>query len=212
MPTGTDYPKFTIFNALRWKVLPAKFGGGEDYLWKFKFGWIIHNKQSIKDAALNNSIPPFLLGGVALIEVGGSDFMDWPAFITRSFDWSGPDWMDKYFTILKNHADTSMGAVSIQLRRSAETKHMNPATLNQKDLNDLANELQSDVTNLKIVAAHLHGLLMIDYPSSLPNLELTDEQIKIVGTRYLYGPEKSLDFIRQKAMDSKSYGSKILER
>ena len=116
-----DYPKFTVIDAVRWKFLPSKFGGGEEYLWAFKYAWVIHNKHNIIDAARTNHIPAFLLAGVALREVGGKDFTDWPVFIIRSFDWIGPVWIDNNLTITKNPAMTSMGAVSIQLRRAAET-------------------------------------------------------------------------------------------
>jgi hypothetical protein len=206
-----DYPKFTVFDFIRWKFLPTKLGGGAEYLWSFKYAWLRHNKQEIKDAAARNNIPPFLLGGVALVEVGGKDFTDWPVFMVRSFDWSGPPWIDNHLTISKNPALTSMGSVSIQLRRAAETMGLNPATLTQTQLNDLATALQSDSSNLNIVARHLLQLILTDNPGYLLNPNLPDEQVRIVGTRYWYGPEKNPETIKKEALKSGSYGSIILK-
>lgn len=206
-----SYPKFTVFDAICWKFLPTKLGCGSDYIWSFKYAWITHNRQNIKSAAINNNIPPFLLAGIALIEVGGKDFTDWPVFIFRSFDWSGPSWVDSHLTISKNPAFTSMGAVSIQLRRAAETMGINASTLTQAQLNILATALQSDKTNLDIVAKHLQQLILVDFPKAAQTNNLTDEQIRIVGTRYWYGPEKSSDFIKQEAAKNSSYGSRILQ-
>jgi hypothetical protein len=207
----SDYPKFTIFDFLRWKLLPTKLGGGAEYLWAFKHAWLRHNKQEIKNAATINKIPAFLLGGVALVEVGGKDFTDWPVFMVRSFDWSGPVWIDNNLTISKNPSLTSMGPVSIQLRRAAEVMGLNPATLTQRQLNDLATALQSDSANLNIVAKHLLQLILTDNPNYLLKPELTDEQVRIVGTRYWYGPEKNPEVIKREALKSGSYGSIILK-
>jgi hypothetical protein len=85
--------------------------------------------------------------------------------------------------------------------------------LTQKQLNDLANALQSDAANLNIVAKHLRQLLLTDYSASvlLTQLSLTDEQVRIVGTRYWYGPEKDIAIIKKEAAKSGSYGSIILK-
>lgn len=207
-----DYPKFSVADGICWYMLPERWGCGDEFLWKFKSGWIRHNKNEIKNAALNNNIPPFLLGGVALREVGGKDFSDWPVFFIRSFDWAGPSWVDNNLTITNKPYFTSMGAVSIQLRRVAETMGIkNPDSLTQKELTNLANALQSDVFNLNIVAKHLLQLILVDNPDYLLRKTLTDEQIRIAGTRYWWGPENSLEFIKKESMKSSSYGSFILK-
>jgi hypothetical protein len=207
-----DYPKFSVSDFICWKLLPTKIGCGKDYIWSFKHAWVVHNRQNIKNAAANNNIPAFLLAGVCLVEVGGKDFTDWPAFIVRSVDWSGPSWMDSSMTITKNPAVTSMGAVSIQLRRAAEAMGMDSSTLTQQQLNTLAVALQSDVINLHIVAKHLQQLIHIDNPQSIQASHLTDEQVRLVGTRYWYGPEKSLESLKKEADKSTSYGARILQR
>lgn len=206
-----DYPKFNLYDFACWKFLPSKWGCGKNHLWSFKYSWIRHNKQHIKNASADNDIPPFLLAGVALTEVGGKDFTDWPAFLVRSFDWSGPDWVDSHLTITKNPLETSMGAVSIQLRRAAETMGIDPYSLKDEQLLYLAGALQSDKFNLQIVAKHLRQLLFVDYPMLLKAEELTDEQVKMVGTRYWYGPEKNHAALRIEALKESSYGSRILQ-
>lgn len=207
---GGDYPKFTVFDAVCWKLLPTKWGCGDEYLWSFKYSWIRHNKDNIKEAAASNHIPALLLAGVALVEVGGKDFTDWPVFNIRSFDWSGPAWVDRHLTITKNPGYTSMGAVSIQLRRAAETMGLDSSRLTQQQLNTLAIALQSDRTNLFIVAKHLHQLVLIDNPQIINPMLLSDEQIRLAGTRYWYGPDASHKLIVEKAAAAGSYGSNIV--
>ena len=84
-----SYPKWTVWDALKWYLFPNKRGGGMKYLNAFKDSWIIYNKDRIFSAASSAKIPPLLLAGVAWNEVGGMpDFADSFALPVRSFDWS----------------------------------------------------------------------------------------------------------------------------
>jgi hypothetical protein len=54
--------------------------------------------------------PEFLLAGVAFSEFGGDPMWnDDVVDAVRSFDWSGPDWMDKNLTTTSNPDKLHMG-------------------------------------------------------------------------------------------------------
>ena len=63
----------------------------------------------IRSSAERYRIPAELIAGVCWIEVGGEpNFIDRVAFEVRSFDWSGPDWIDRHLTVTKQPAKTSL--------------------------------------------------------------------------------------------------------
>jgi len=218
-PGTTGYPKWTTVDAMSWKLAPEWAGGGAPRLFAYKDGWIKYNAKTIKAAAARHNIPPILLASVAWAEAGGMpDFVDDVAFSVRSFDWSGPDWIDKHLTITSTPAKTSFGSVSMQLRVAARELGVDPETLSYSRQHDLAVCLETDVFNLEIVARHLHGLILFDYPKA-DTLNLTDEQFVIVGSRYNRGTSRKLaDFVASLAAkpdsplrEYTSYGRRMLQ-
>ncbi len=186
-----------LVDLVAWKIVPRRFGGGIPYIQKFKDAWVRHNKDLIKRAATKQNIPPELLAGVCWIEVGGDpNFIDRVAFETRSFDWSGPDWVDRNLTITKNPVKTSFGSVSMQLGTAAHTLGIDPSTLSASQVRGLANCLEKDAFNINIVAKHLRQL--IDHDNLQGNLPLlTMDEIRIVGARYNRGIGLSLENIKK---------------
>ena len=193
-PNSTpSHPKWTSWNYLRWKYLPAKMGGGRQYLLAYKDSWILFNKSRIHAAAKSAKIPTLLLAGVAWIEVGGDpDFIDSLVFPVRSFDWSGPGYIDNHFTVTRHPHKTSFGSVSIQLRRAAKTMGINLDDIDYKQQAKLCRCLQTDWFNLNVVAKHLHELIKYDFPDA-DSENLTDVQIAIAGSRYNRGTERTLE-------------------
>lgn len=190
----------------RWKLVPQHLGGARAYIRGFKDAWVKHNKAQIKNLALTYSIPPELLAGTAWIEVGGDPmFVDSLAFEVRSFDWSGPTWVDRNLTITKEPAKTSFGPVSMQIRTAAQTMGLDANTLTDQQTRKLASCLQKDVFNLDLVAKHLRDLALHDFPDA-DTANLTDEQIKVVGARYNRGTGASLESIKKNT----SYGNFIV--
>lgn len=203
----SNAPKWGVIDFLRWKLIPERAGGGWAYIRAFKDGWVKHNRATIKTAASANRIPPELLAATAWIEVAGDPtFVDRLAFEVRTFDWSGPDWIDKHLTITKEPSKTSFGPVSMQLRTAAETMGLDSSRLSGEQLRDLANRLQSDVNNLNLAAKHLHNLIKHDFPTA-NTAALTQEQIKIAGARYNRGGGLKLDAIKKNT----SYGDVVLK-
>lgn len=190
--TGTSYAKWGTWDALVWKLWPQWARGGAPTLTAYKDAWSVYNKTRITESATQYSIPPLLLACVAWAEVGGKpDWTKRPAFEVRSFDWSGPNWMDKYMTITKPPGETSFGAVSIQLRAVARELGFNLDQLSYDQQSRMIDCLETDAFNLDIVAKHLRGLILYDYPDA-KTTDLTDEQFVVAGSRYNRGTQRSL--------------------
>ncbi|MCX7113924.1 MAG: hypothetical protein NTX45_28400 [Proteobacteria bacterium] len=204
---SNNSPTWGLVDLFAWKLLPERFGGGIGYIQRFKDAWVQHNKAQIKVAAAQYNMPPELLAGVCWIEVGGDpNFIDRVAFEVRSFDWSGPEWVDKNLTITKNPLKTSFGSVSIQLRTAAETLGLDPSAMLTIQQRNLAACLQKDIFNIQIVAQHLRKLIDHDGLQKIPPL-LDMDQVRIVGARYNRGIGLSLEDIKK----NMSYGNFIVK-
>ena len=205
---SNSYPKWGFASLFAWKMLPQRLGGGISYIQEFKNNWVSYNKFRIKSVALDYKLPQELLAGVCWIEVGGDpNIIDRVAFEVRTFDWSGPKFVDAHLILTSPPTKTSFGAVSMQLRTAANTLGLNPADMSTTDLRNLSNCLQRDTFNINLVARHLRQLIDHDgFDKSLP--ALTKEQIKIVGARYNRGIGLSIDEIKRNT----SYGDFIVKR
>lgn len=196
-PESFSYPKWTTLDALMYRYLPKIAGGGTERLLAYKDGWVLYNARRIKAAAKTHKIPATLLAGVAWAEAGGMpNFVDHVTFPVRSFDWSGPSWVDRNLTISTPPEQTSFGSVSIQLRRAAEEMGIQIDAMSYASRRGLAQCLESDAFNIEIVARHLHGLIVHDYPSA-DTTTLTDEQTIVAGARYNRGTERAVQDIIQ---------------
>jgi hypothetical protein len=197
-----EHPQWDSFDLLRWKLMPERFGGGRQYIQQFKNSWVRHNRLIIIQQANAHQIPPELLAGTAWIEVGGDpSFIDGVAYDVRSFDWSGPEWVDRNMTITRRPETTSFGSVSMQLRTAAQTLGMDPRRMRGDDWDRLRRMLENDTTNLELVARHLRQLALQDFPGQ-DTRQLTPERIEIIGARYNRGTGLSLEQIRRNV----SYG------
>jgi hypothetical protein len=187
-PEEISYPKWTTFDALTWKT-----SGGAPSLNKYKDSWVIFNRQRIINTANRHNISPQLLASVAWIEVGGKPdgWKDY-AYFLRAIDWSGSDWANRHLTVFsKSPLETSFGGVSIQLRAVAKELDMDPATLSFGDSLRIISCLKKDAFNLDIVAKHLHGLILYDYPDA-NTANLSEEQFIVAGSRYNRGTQRAL--------------------
>ena len=203
---SNNSPTWGLTDIFVWKILPKRFGGGIPYIQNFKDAWVRHNKRQIISSAFDHQFPPELLAGVAWIEVGGDpNFIDRVAYEVRTFDWCGPDWVDKYLTITKHPSKTSFGSVSIQLSTAARTLGLDASTLTTSELRELSSCLEKDVYNIKIVAMHLRELIDHDGLQKNPP-QLDFDAVRIVGARYNRGIEPALEKIKENT----SYGDFIV--
>jgi hypothetical protein len=177
--------------------------GDKQILAKYKDAWTRAHRKQIVETAGFNSIPVILLAGVCWVEVGGDpDFIDQAAFAVRSFDHLGDPFLEP-LTITKVPEQTSLGDVSIQLRRAAETLGPAWSSLSDADKSKIVQCLLSEPCNVGVVGRHLSQLKRIDFADG----GVESEIIKITGTRYNRGPSLTLEQIRMNT----SYGDFILK-
>lgn len=193
-PGTPSYPKWTAFDAIMWKLAPDSQNGGIARLFNYKDAWVKYNSKLMRNASSGSAIPPILLASVAWAEAGGMpDFVKGDiVFPLRSFDWSGPEWVDRHMTITSPPGKTSFGAISIQLRVAAQIVGIDLTTLAHSKQVSLARCLETDAFNIAVVAKYLRALILFDYPN-VDTANLTDEQFAIAGSRYNRGTQRKLD-------------------
>jgi len=186
------------------RVFEILIDGRDSYNSDPKLNFVAYYADVIRDAAERFDIPHLLLAGVAYIEFGGlPSFMDNVTYGVRSFDWSGPDWVNENLTIT-NHPDrTSFGNINIQVRRGFEMFGYDNPTSQQRA--EVLRSLQDHIENIYMAALHLSILRDIDF-AGLSAHEFTDEEIRIVATRYNRGPEISLE----RVLENTSMGDRVL--
>ena len=196
--------EWTTGDVVKWKC-GGICGGGNDYLFKRKVQFTTHYRNVLKDAAAKYDIPEFLLAGVAFSEFGGDPmWIDDVADGVRSFDWSGPNWVDRNLTMTKDPNLTSFGNISIQVRRTAEELGYDVKNMSSAERNSLIASLKNPIQNIHITAKHLSTLKQIDFANK-PTAQLTAEDIKVIATRYNRGPDISLEQVKK----NMSYGNSI---
>lgn len=188
--------KWTTWDIITWKTF-----GGNKHLFSKKEEYIKNYKDVIKDAALKYDIPVLLLAGIAYTEFGGDPmWIDDVAYAIRSFDWSGPDWVDENLTITKHPNLTSFGNTSIQVRRTLEMLNYDE---NAKQTDTVIESLKDPIQNIYMAAKHLDVLRDVDFSNKTAS-ELTDEEIQIIASRYNLGPDCSLETAKEW-----SYGASV---
>lgn len=193
-----------LWQIIRWKALPECLGGDRNLLKNYKDTWVRGHREHIASLANLHRIPALLLAGVAWIEVGGDpEWIDSVAYSVRAFDHVADPYLEP-LTVTKRPELTSLGNVSIQLRRAAEALGLDFAAMTGHQKEALISCLSADETNLNIVAKHLSQLREIDFPDSY---FWSDDQIRVVGARYNRGPSLPISSIRQNT----SYGDFILK-
>ena len=94
-------------------------------------------------------------------------------------------------TITKNPDLTSFGNTSIQVRRALEMLGYDSST-NKR--NDVIKSLKDPIQNIYLAACHLNVLRNIDYKEKSA-AELSDDEIKIIASRYNIGPQYAKEAI-----------------
>lgn len=111
-----------------------------------------------------------------------------------------------------------MGAVSIQMRNAARELGLSIEEMPFSDQVEMMDCFNTDVFNLTVVAKHLRGLVLHDYPGA-DTVNLTDEQFIVAGARYNRGTARSLADITNsiklppgpKGREYSEYGRRMIE-
>jgi len=203
-PGAGNQWKWGTWEVVQWKFLPAALGGDRELLKRFKDGWIVAHKSTIKEVATQYRLPTLLVAGVAWVEVGGDpDWKDPLGFAVRRIVEDAASVFTR--TTDRTTSDkTSFGDVSIQIRRAAESVGLPLDTLDDESRLKILSCLEDEDANLGIVARHLAALRDVDFAGV--NL-LGDEQIRVIATRYNRGPEAPLSSIKSHS----SYGDLIIK-
>jgi len=164
----------------------------------YKDRWVRAHRKIITTAAVENDVPDWLLAGVAWAEVGGE-----------------PQWTDDLSTIKAELTGgdptmASYGPIAMQVRRAAEELGYDPKTLSRIQEHLIVASLRDPQQNVLIVAAHLKRLKNVDSPAK-PAVDLTDEEIKMIGARYNRGAELSQNAVLNKGQKTQ-YGDDIVKK
>ncbi len=161
----------------------------------------------IRQAADANDIPAILLAGIAWREFGGDPmWIDDVAYRFRLFDHAGDAYMINT-TLTKKQEQTSFGNLSIQVRRAAQALGFDYDELPGHQHEQLIKMLKDPVQNIFIAAKHIADMRDIDFYGK-PASALTNDELKIITSRYHLGPDYSLEQVQANA----AYGENVLRR
>jgi hypothetical protein len=184
--------EWTTMDLIKWKT-----SKDDKTLFDFKNQWVKGYNNVIKAAAKEYDLPEYLVAGVAYIEVGGD-----------------PLWIDDVaYNIRKNiptgkKADlTSFGNISMQIGTAAETLRYNPGKITEVQREAIISSLKDARQNIFMATKHLSDLRNIDF-KGMGAKQLTEDQVKVIGTRFNRGGGLSL----QSIMNNLSYGEFIMKR
>jgi hypothetical protein len=211
------FPHWNGLDLFRWYVLPTNWDymTGDAYLWLYKTSWIIYYRSAIKQYAREAEIPPLLLAGVAVAEVGGT-----PDVTKGTGILIARQVLDEVLGRNHRSADkTSVGSIAIQIGVAAETLGIDPRTLDHSQQYRLAQCLLDNRFNIRVVAFHLRDLILYDNPG-INTAILTDEQIILAGSRYNRGTQRNAGDIVNSIYESpekpsreySEYGRRIFEK
>lgn len=173
-------------------------GGKSSTLLQYKDAWVRAHRAVIREVARRHDLPDWFVAGVAWAEVGG----DPPSIDHLAYSYRRDIGIGS-----RSEADTSFGAVSIQIRRAAEELGYDPLAMSKLQRSFLIGSLGDPQQNLFIVGSHLDRLRDVDFPGKPAEL-LTDDDLRVTGTRYNRGPDLPLERIRQ----NMSHGESIVAK
>lgn len=139
--------------------------------------WIAANKALINAAAAETGLPPDAIAGIAWQEVEGDpSVLDDAALFVRGFG-------------SKEDADkTSVGPLSIQIRRAAEVLGYDPAHLTGQQRDEVISAAKDPAQNVFITARYLAQLKAESPFAGVDPGRMTPEQYQELAARYNGGP------------------------
>lgn len=140
--------------------------------------YIAANKEIIKAAAEETGLPPEMIAGIAWQEVEGM-----PGVVD---DLSHP--ARELYPLDKPADETSMGPMSIQVRRAAEVLGYDPANLTDAQRDTVIEALKDPAQNIFIASEYLAQLKAESGFADVPPEKMTREQMQELAARYNGGP------------------------
>ena len=93
-----------------------------------------------------------------------------------------------------------------QVRRAWESLGYEESQVTSKLKNEIIKSIKDPVENIYISAKHISDLRDMQYPEKSAD-DFSEEEIRILATRYNRGPDISLDKIKENSL----YGDRVLE-
>ncbi|EOI3454634.1 hypothetical protein ACMSW2_000451 [Cronobacter turicensis] len=211
------FPHWNGLDLFRWYAMPTNwhYMTGNAYLWLYKTSWLVYYRELIKKYAKEAEVPELLLAGVAVAEVGGT-----PEVFKGIGVLQAKQVFDEITQQKNKYSNqTSVGSIAIQLGVAAETLGIDPNELDHFQQFRLAQCLLNNEFNIRVVAFHLHDLILYDNLGANTSV-LTDEQIVVAGSRYNRGRQRNRNDIANSihspvgtpSREYSEYGRRILEK
>lgn len=199
---NNDVKQWTVLEAAKWQA-EKHLLGSENVIEDFKNNWIKGERDIIKQASKRYDIPDYLLAGTLRVEVGGSPLCeDTVVYNLRKYS---PNKLKEIVPQIRTDKDkTSIGNASIQIRRAAESLGYNEP-LTEEQRNQIYDSLMDSKQSIFICAKHLSDLRDVDF-KGIKAKDLTEEDVKVIGSRYNIGPDPE-----KKAIVTQ-YGEQITSR
>ncbi|MEV0373002.1 hypothetical protein AB0I10_24785 [Streptomyces sp. NPDC050636] len=180
--TGSDAAETPALRRIRQLCADLPEGKGINYLLpsdsdEHRKEWIGANREILNAAAAENGLPPEMLAGIAWQEVEGD-----PAVVDDVANWA------RRHGVGKDADQTSMGPMSIQIRRAAEVLGYDPAHLTDAQRSQVTESVKDPAQNAFIVSEYLSQLKAESSFAEVPADRMTPEQYQELAARYNGGP------------------------
>ncbi|WP_455361614.1 hypothetical protein [Streptomyces sp. SYSU K21746] len=188
IPAVDDYATSDALYRMQTRVAGLTEGQGNNY-WlpsnsdESRREYISANKGLIVAAAHDSGLPPEMVAGIAWQEVEGDPgFVDDVAFEVRKVNPWGEE-PDR----------TSMGPLSIQVRRAAEVLGYDPYNLTEDQRSAVVDAVRDPGTNIFIASEYLAQLKAESGFADVPPEQMTRAQMQELAARYNGGPYHESD-------------------
>ncbi|RSO04614.1 hypothetical protein DMH18_33650 [Streptomyces sp. WAC 06783] len=140
--------------------------------------YISNNKHLLRNAARDAGLPPEMVAGIAWKEVEGD-----PSWVDDAATWGRGN-----LPFTEDPDLTSMGPMSIQVRRAAEVLGYDPQNLSDQQREEVTGALKDPAQNAYIAAEYLAQLKAESDFADVPPEKMTREQMQELAARYNGGP------------------------
>lgn len=140
--------------------------------------YISTNKHLLRNAARDSGLPPEMVAGIAWKEVEGD-----PSWTDDAFPWAR-----RNLPFTGDQDMTSLGPMSIQVRRAAEVLGYDPENLSDQQRDEVTGALKDPAQNVYIASEYLAQLKAESGFADVAPEEMTREQMQELAARYNGGP------------------------
>jgi uncharacterized protein YukE len=169
---------------LRIKLKTAGLEADDNYHWlpsnsdEERREYISNNKHLLRNAARDSGLPPEMVAGIAWQEVEGD-----PSWTDDAIPWAR-----RNLPFTDDQDMTSMGPMSIQVRRAAEVLGYDPQNLSDQQRDEVTGALKDPAQNAYIASEYLAQLKSESDFADVPPEKMTREQMQELAARYNGGP------------------------